>query len=117
MTPPWPGMRWPASLAPNWRLIQDSKQIAELRRDGQQQGDGGDHDPVERSEITGDGDRHDHGAEHAGNRAGPGLVRADGGHELGAAEGAAGEKSENVGRPDDRKQQHHREKPVTLVIA
>ncbi len=73
MTPPWPGMRWLASLAPNCRLMRDSKRSPSLRRHRQHQRERRDRVEFDVAENVRAGRRHRHGAERADDRARPGF--------------------------------------------
>ena len=108
ITPPWPGMSWLASFAPNWRLTQDSMRSPSCATTDSSNAMRAIAGRLNEPNKAGDQDRHDHGAERAGNGAGPGFFRAHRRPQFRPAEGAAGKISEHVGRPDHREQQHHR---------
>src|SRR6185437_9817438 len=93
------------------------QEVAGLRRNRQQQGDGRDCRKIKRAgRLPGDG--YDQGgAQCSANRAGPSLVWTDRGHELGSADAAATEVAQRIRGPDDGEQIKKRRKPITCVIA
>ena len=106
MTPPCPGMMWLASLAPKWRLIHGFEKsppcaTTESARARPPIATGSKSRASARAARR-DGD----GARRPGNGPGPGFLRADRRHQLGAADGAAGKIAEDVGRPDDGEEKH-----------
>ena len=105
ISPPWPGIKVPASLAPKRRLSADSNKIADLGDDRQRDRDQGRREDAADATELHDQHRRQHRAGKAADRAGPGLVRAQARRELGTANGAADEIGRDIRRPDHGEQE------------
>ena len=106
ISPPWPGIKWPESLAPKRRFSADLNRSPACARSTAAQAMTASAaalpiSPADRATRSPASDR----AERSADGARPGFFRADARRELRTADRAADEISDDVGRPDDGEQE------------
>ena len=117
MTPPWPGISLPASLAPKRRLMPDSNRspACATAEEHRRRSPMNDHDSRGKQLATASAAQSR--AKGAADRARPGLIRADCRRKLRPADGAAGEIAGDVGGPYQREKKQDRDQPEIVIAA